>query len=252
MTHIHIPDGVLPLWLWAGGYVVAFLVIALAIFFTRRKDMRRLVPFLGIMSAVMMVAMSIEIVPIAYHINLSIMSGIILGPWASILAIFVVNLLLSLLAHGGITMVGLNSLVMSAEAVLGYFLFRGFVRMLGLRLNKTRPALAAGAATFLSLFLATWLLIGMVALSDVDVGQVLQHEHEHEHEHEETGIHQEETGIKVEQGALDLWFFAKAVLLLGSVGWVIESFITGVITGFIYKIRPDIISSLPARKEGLV
>lgn len=234
MTHIHIPDGVLPLWLWAGGYVVALVVIALAIFFTRRKDMRRLVPLLGIMSAVMMVAMSIEIVPIAYHINLSIMSGIILGPWASILAVFVVNLLLSLLAHGGITMVGLNSLVMSAEAVLGYFLFRGFVRLLGLRLKKGRSGLAAGAATFLSLFLATWLLIGIVALSNVDMGQIM------------------EKGTGAQGGVLDLWFFAKAVLLLSSVGWVVESFITGVITGFIHKIRPDIISSLPARKEKLV
>lgn len=235
MTHIHIPDGVLPLWLWAGGYVIALAVIALAVFFTRKRDMRRLVPLLGIMSAVMIVAMSIEIVPIAYHINLSIMSGIILGPWASILAVFVVNLLLSLLAHGGITMVGLNSLVMSAEAVLGYFLFRGFVRLLGLRLKKGRPALAAGAATFLSLFLAAWLLIGIVALSNVDIGQVI-----------------EEEEIGIQGGVLDLWFFAKAVLLLGSVGWVVESFITGVITGFIYKIRPDIISSLPARKEKLV
>lgn len=234
MTHIHIPDGVLPLWLWAGGYVVALVVIALAIFFTRKRDMRRLVPLLGIMSAMMIVAMSIEIVPIAYHINLSIMSGIVLGPWASILAVFVVNLLLSLLAHGGITMVGLNSLVMSAEAILGYFLFRGFIHLLGLRLKKGRPGLAAGAATFLSLFLATWLLIGIVALSNVDMGQVI------------------EEGIGIQGGVLDLWFFAKAVLLLSSVGWVVESFITGVITGFIYKIRPDIISSLPARKEKLI
>lgn len=243
MTHIHIPDGVLPLWLWAGGYVIALAVIALAVFFTRKRDMRRLIPLLGIMSAVMMVAMSIEIVPIAYHINLSVMSGIILGPWASILAVFVVNLLLSLLAHGGITMVGLNSLVMSAEAVLGYFLFRGFIRLLGLRLKKSRPSLAAGAATFLSLFLATWVLIGIVAVANVDMGQVLHHEEI---------VHQEEIGIKAGEGALDLWFFAKAVLLLGSIGWVVESFITGVITGFIHKIRPDIISSLPARKENLV
>jgi hypothetical protein len=108
--------------------------------------------------------------------------------------------------------------------------------------------------------LATWLLIGIVAVSDVDVIGIQGHGHGHGaghgHGHGTGGSVMgqviEEEDIGIQGGVLDLGLFAKAVLLLGSVGWVVESFITGVITGFIYKIRPDIISSLPARKENLV
>ncbi len=31
MTHIHVPDGVLPVWLWGSGWVVAVALLLIAI-----------------------------------------------------------------------------------------------------------------------------------------------------------------------------------------------------------------------------
>ena len=44
MSHIMIPDGVLPPWLWIGGWAVAVVCLALALRATRHTDRMRLVP----------------------------------------------------------------------------------------------------------------------------------------------------------------------------------------------------------------
>ena len=95
MSHIHIPDGVLPLWLVLAGWALTALGVGLAAYRLRNETSRG-VPLLGVMAAVMLVSMSTEIVPIAYHLNLSVLAGIILGPAYGILAALVVNLFLAL------------------------------------------------------------------------------------------------------------------------------------------------------------
>jgi len=71
----------------------------------------------------MLVAMSLEILPIFYHINLSVVAGILLGPALGFLAAFIANLILAFMGHGGITVIGLNTLLLGSEAVLGHTLF---------------------------------------------------------------------------------------------------------------------------------
>jgi len=71
----------------------------------------------------MLVAMNLEILPLAYHINLSVVSGILLGPALGFLAAFIANLMLALMGHGGITVMGLNTLLLGSEAVLGHTVF---------------------------------------------------------------------------------------------------------------------------------
>ena len=75
------------------------------------------------MAAVMVLGASVEIVPIAYHVNLTVFSGILLGPSLIFLATFVVNVILALFGHGGITVIGLNTLTLSIEGILGYYFF---------------------------------------------------------------------------------------------------------------------------------
>jgi cobalt/nickel transport system permease protein len=160
VSHIHIPDGVLPVWLVVAGWVVAGLMIAIAVRAVSAEDLRRRVPLVGATAALMLVGMSSEIVPIAYHINLTVVAGILLGPWLSIITALVVDVMLALIGHGGVTVVGLNTLVVSAEMILGWALFRALVAALGRR----RAGLAAGFATVLALAVSTTLLIGIVAL----------------------------------------------------------------------------------------
>src|SRR4030066_2176339 len=124
MSHIHFPDGVLPVWVWVSGFIFAFLVGAILFRFIKKEDLARRLPLLGMMAAAMVLGASVEILPIAYHINLTVISGILLGPVLVFLATFVVNVILALFGHGGITVIGLNTLTLSIEGVLGYFLFR--------------------------------------------------------------------------------------------------------------------------------
>jgi hypothetical protein len=47
-------------------------VLALSLFRLRTANMKKKVPLLGAVTALMLVAMSLEILPIAYHLNMSV------------------------------------------------------------------------------------------------------------------------------------------------------------------------------------
>jgi cobalt/nickel transport system permease protein len=254
VSHIHIPDGVLPLWLILVGWVAAGALTALAVRRARSHDLRRRIPLVGAMAALMLVGMSSEIIPIAYHINLTVLAGIMLGPWLSIITALIVNVMLALVGHGGVTVIGLNTLVIIAEMVVGWFLFGRFVRVLGRR----RPSVSAAGATVLALIVSTTLLVGIVALGGSPAAT------------RESGSFDPTAlsfanplgaGVvtnvlvapeaKEELPQLPVVRFALMVYLLGSVGWIIEALITALIVGFVARVRPGLVfegaASEPAR-----
>jgi len=65
MSHIHLPDGVLPIWLWISGYIVAIIVGAILLRFIKKEELTRRLPLLGMMAAAMVLGASVEIIPIA-------------------------------------------------------------------------------------------------------------------------------------------------------------------------------------------
>jgi len=219
MTHIHIPDGILPVPLWALGFVLLFIALGLSLFRLRAMDMRKKIPLLGAVSAVMLVAMSLEILPIAYHINLSVVAGILLGPALGFVAAFIANLVLSLMGHGGITVIGLNTVLLGSEALLGHTLFY-------LLRGRMQIFWRAFLVTVVSLFLVTLLLIGMVAVSDLDPGYF---------------THEAEQGHAF-KGHISIATFATLALSLGSIGWLIEAAITGSVLKFIAQVKPELLS----------
>ncbi len=247
MSHIHIPDGVLPLWLVIAGWLVTGVLLALCSRQARRTAVHRRLALLGVMSALMLVGMTIELVPIGYHVNLAVISGVVLGPTLGFIAAFIVNLILGLLGHGGITVVGLNTLVIGAETVLGYFLFRGLWRLANERL---RPGWIAGTTTVVTLFLSTLLMIGIVAIANIGAAEQAPAATAAEsgtlslRDPFERGIlawevlaapeHEEDAG-------LDLLTFARLVLVLGFIGWLIEAVITGILASYVARIRPDLL-----------
>jgi cobalt/nickel transport system permease protein len=234
MSHIHFPDGVLPIWLWASGFVVAVLVEAILFRFIKKEDLARRLPLLGMMAAAMVLGASVEIVPIAYHVNLTVISGILLGPSLIFLATFVVNVVLALFGHGGITVIGLNTLTLSIEGILGCLLFRFFWRVL----KRLSPAIFL--ATFLALFVSTLSMIGVVSLGT---------------SHYEELIHQEGKGLfefhfskekedhheGVAEQKVNLNRFIAIILPLGFIGWMMEGVITTLIARYIHRLRPDLL-----------
>jgi cobalt/nickel transport system permease protein len=234
MSHIHFPDGVLPIWLWVSGFVVAVLVGAILFRFIKKEDLARRLPLLGMMAAAMVLGASVEIVPIAYHVNLTVISGILLGPSLIFLATFVVNVVLALFGHGGITVIGLNTLTLSIEGILGSLLFRFFWRVL----KRLSPAVFL--ATFLALLVSTLLMIGVVSLGT---------------SHYEELIHQEGKGLfefhfskekedhheGVAEKKVNLNRFIAIILPLGFIGWMMEGVITTLIARYIHRLRPDLL-----------
>jgi cobalt/nickel transport system permease protein len=260
MSHIHIPDGILPLWLVAAGWVITLALLYLSARRLNGPEARRKIPLLGVMAALMLVGMSTEFVPIAYHVNLAVLAGIIVGPAMGFLAAFIVDLILALFGHGGITVVGLNTLIIGAECALGYYIFHGLYRVLKTRIKSV--AAPAGAAVIITLFVSTMLLIGVVALSNVDPGKardigalnpatfsfknpfgegwlsnrVIQPEK------------QAAGDFYLRDSGVDLGRFSAVVLLLGSIGWLLEAMITAIIVQFIYRVRRDLVISAEAHR----
>jgi cobalt/nickel transport system permease protein len=171
---------------------------------------------------------------------LTAISGILLGPSLVFLATFVVNVILALFGHGGITVIGLNTLTLSVEGILAYFFFRLFWR--GLK----RLGLAAFLATFLALLFSTLSMIGVIALGTSHYEELI-------HREKERGIfefkllkgeeeHPQGTGEKKEEKSeVNLRRFMAVVLPLGFVGWVLEGVITALMARYIHRLRPDLL-----------
>jgi cobalt/nickel transport system permease protein len=236
MSHIHLPDGVLPVWLWVSGYIVAILIGTILLRFIKKEDLTKRLPLLGMMAAAMVLGASVEIVPIAYHVNLTVISGILLGPSLIFLATFVVNVILALFGHGGVTVIGLNTLILSIEGILGYFLFHLFWMVL----KRLTPAIFL--ATFLSLLVSTFSMIGVVSLGASHYEDLIHQERgkgiigfefgKEKQGHQEKGMPGKEVNLKR---------FIAIVLPLGFIGWVLEGIITALIARYIWRLRSDLL-----------
>ena len=242
MSHIHIPDGVLPIWLVVIGWIATAVILYLCIRRVRNVQLGRKIPLIGIVSAIMIVGMTLEIVPIAYHINMSVIAGIVLGPALGFISVFIVDLMIAMFGHGGFTVVGLNTLIVGTEAVLGFYLFHALLGFLSS--IKLYAGLSAALATVLSLIISTSLMISIVYISQVNPESMLHLDKESFVEKifslEQHSKHEE---YKMRNKQIDIVRFTKAVLFLGVFGWILEAVITGFVIRYVSRVRPDLILS---------
>lgn len=239
MSHIHLPDGVLPWWLWGSAYLIVILLIAI---FGRQKSARpdpKRFALVGIIAALMILVMSIELPLIPYHINLSVVGGIVLGPGLGLMAVFIVNLFLSLVGHGGVTTAGLNTLVMAVELLVGYGVFRGLLRL------RTPLALAAFLAVVIGLGCGTSASYGLVYVGAPAINQTLaQAAHERhvkvKHLDEAGGHHEEHETLEqaATGGRLNLTRLALLMFGLGAIGWLLEGLLSAVVLRALNRIYP--------------
>jgi len=236
MSHLHIPDGVLPGWIILAGWIFTALILAFSIYRIKSTELKRKIPLIGIISALMIVCMSIPIIPVAYHINLSVVAGIILGPAVAFISIFIVDLIIAMFGHGGITVVGLNTVVVGAEAFIGFYLFQLFMALMG----RDSIMWSSGLAAVISLILSTSILIGVVYASQINPEVVIGIEEEHPTEEYNINDIPKELvkGINIKS-------FVKTILILLGIGWILEGIITAFVIKYISRVRPDLI--LPER-----
>ena len=177
MSHLHVPDGVLPPLLWAPALVLALLLLALSARFGNGARAGNVehgagsdapgghpgghgAGFRGALGALMLAVMTIPIPLFAleYCLTLAGPVGVLLGAGGSVQVAFVVCVVLAFLGQGGFSVVGLNVLVLAAGMAVARPAYRAVLPRLG-------PAGAMAVATAAAQALSGALWFALLALA---------------------------------------------------------------------------------------
>lgn len=250
MSHIHIPDGTMPVAFWLIGYILTILVLAFIVKTLDKEKVKKIIPYTGVAAALMLISMSVPLFIVPVHISLAVLIGILLGPKLGIIVAFIVSMILALFGHGGITIVGLNTIIMSVEIVIGAYVFRG----IGLK----KPVFAAVMATIIGVLVSLVLMVTIVG-AGVSFAEVLPHQHthneedaheeedeehsdeQHEEEHDEEE-HESESFLE-KLNELDYLAFSGgiALILIVIIGIAIEAAFTGLLVKYFNKVKPELL-----------
>lgn len=170
---MHVPDGFLDAPVSLLGYLVAAMVLGVAVVKSRAELDDKTAPLAGL-TAVFIFAAQMLNFPVAAgtsgHLLGGALAAILVGPWVAMLVVTVVLTVQALLfADGGLTALGINIINMAiVTAVVGWFVFR-----VGVRFVKTPKgaAIVAGVAGFVTVpasalaFVAEYAIGGTVPVS---------------------------------------------------------------------------------------
>jgi cobalt/nickel transport system permease protein len=175
---VHLSDGVIKdWWLIALGWAAAAVGVAWGLI---RLKIERL-PHVAVLGAAFFVAslIHLKLGPTSFHPVLSGLVGICLG-WAAAPVIFVgLTLQCLLFSHGGLSVLGLNTLNMAGPAVGAYLVFRrwvlhteGITFLVGAFLGGALPVAVSSWLIFFELWLVGDAMLG-VAVTQAVVHLVL-------------------------------------------------------------------------------
>lgn len=157
---MHIPDGFLTTPIAIIGWVLALIMIVIAIRQTRNQLGERQIPLMGVLAAFIFAAQAINF-PVAAgtsgHLLGGTLAAIVMGPWAATLIMTAVIAIQGLLFQdGGLVVMGWNILNMGIfTAFTGYATYK-----LVLRLLRERPGSRLVAA-----FVGAWLSVEAGAIA---------------------------------------------------------------------------------------
>jgi cobalt/nickel transport system permease protein len=157
---VHISDGVLPLEVLVAGFVLSGALLLL----TLRNLKAEEIPRISLITAALFVASLVHFPmgPTSVHLVMNGLAGIILGKRAFVSVLVALTLQAIFFQHGGISVIGVNSLNMGVPALLAWMLFE---RRRGLKSPRREVVFgaAAGAVAVLGAVLllsAELLLLG--------------------------------------------------------------------------------------------
>lgn len=167
---MHISDGVLPTWVLIIGWVLAIVLLIISIFWTKKKttDLSEKIPKIAVVTAALFVAcmFRIPVPPTSLHLMLAGLAGIILGPIAFVCVFISLLLQAVLLQFGGITVLGVNSLLMGIPALAAYLIYAALSK------TKLPSAISSGATSFIAVVITAVLLGIIFYVSGVDFGSL--------------------------------------------------------------------------------
>ncbi len=179
---MHVPDGVLPIWLLAILYIVSGLMLIISVKMINKKFDDRLVPYMGVLAAVIFAAQLVNfpVPPSSGHLVGSTLLAVMLGPWGGMLIIGMVLFVQALYGDGGLLTYGLNFFNMGVfSCIVGWalalLLFKGLKRLTS---EKKSVLISAAVASYVTTVSAAFVLglelftvpgFGVAALSAITV-----------------------------------------------------------------------------------
>ncbi|MBI1796556.1 MAG: energy-coupling factor ABC transporter permease [Candidatus Eisenbacteria bacterium] len=158
--------------------------------------------------------MSIPLGPFEYHLTLAGPIGVLLGGAGSFQVAFIVSTILALMGHGGLTVIGLNALILGSAAVIA----RGAFPFLRHRLAPG-PSLAIASGAGQAVAGLLWLVIVTVALRGSGATTAAERTHL----------------APVAAVAIPLW--ALGIVAEGAVAWGLARFLA--------RVRPELLGPAP-------
>jgi cobalt/nickel transport system permease protein len=168
MSHLHLPDGVLPWWLWGSGLALALLLL----WRSTRGVTPRQVAYQGALGGLMLAAMAIPLGALDYHLTLAGPIGVLLGAGGAFQVGFTVNAILAVMGHGGVTTIGLNALITGLGGAGASLVYRSLGRRL-----RPEWAMAWSTAAGQALAGLLWLAIATLALRWAPAAHASGHAH---------------------------------------------------------------------------
>lgn len=154
---MHIPDGFLSVEVWASLWVVAILILVVAVWRTNKKLGDRHVPLLGVLAAFIFAAQMLN-VPVAGGTSGHMLGGVLIavfvGPMAgSIVMGSIFGVQAVFFQDGGITTMGANIINMGLiGTILGYFIYQSVKKAVK---GDKGMIIGAGVAAWITVVLAS-------------------------------------------------------------------------------------------------
>ena len=216
---MHIPDGLLDpvvtILLWIITIVIMVFGVRKIRALFKDEDSEKLIPYIGVLAATIFAFQFVNYpVPggTSGHLVGGTLVGVILGPWAAVIVIFLVLIVQSLFGDGGITAIGANTFNMGIIGGIGGFYI---VKAIMIVLNKTsmkkenKLAIATGIGAYIAIVLAALACAIEVGIS----------------------------------GSIPMSVIVPAMLFWHAIIGVGEGVISALIVWFIYRVKPELITT---------
>jgi cobalt/nickel transport system permease protein len=216
---MHIPDGLLDpittVVLWIVTIVIMIIGFKKIGKSFEVEDSEKLIPYIGVLAATLFAFQFVNYpVPggTSGHLVGGTLVGVILGPWAAVIVIFMILIVQALFGDGGITAIGANTFNMGViGGIVGFYIVKAIL----LILNKTKMekekkvTIATAIGSYIAILLAAFM----------------------------AGV---EVGIG---GAIPMEIIVPAMIFWHIFIGIGEAVISALIVYFIYKVKPEFITT---------
>ena len=214
---MHIPDGLLDPITTIVLWIVTIAIMILGYFrmgkMFEKEDSEKMIPYIGVLAAVIFAFQFVNYpVPggTSGHLVGGTLVAIILGPWASVIVLFLILVIQSLFGDGGITALGPNAFNMGIiGGIVGFYIVVLLVRLF----NRTslKKELKVTIATAIGSYIAI-VLASFICGIEIGIGGAIP--------------------MEIAIPAMVFWH-----LIIG----IGEAIISALIVFYIYKTKPDFI-----------